>query len=165
MRTLAKAGGRWYALVEASLLLALLEQATGNSELALTYLHKALQRSHAENVTRLFLDEGQPMLQLLAYYLDARAQENGSEVAHARRLLEQGYLAETPLAFPEALTERELEILRGIAAGKANSEIADELILALSTVKWHIAHLYRKLHVNTRVQAVARARVLKLLRE
>jgi predicted ATPase/DNA-binding NarL/FixJ family response regulator len=66
-----------------------------------------------------------------------------------------------PLLDP--LSERELEVLRGIAAGLHNREIAQELIVTLSTVKAHINHIYQKLGVSNRVQALARARELNLL--
>jgi LuxR family maltose regulon positive regulatory protein len=63
----------------------------------------------------------------------------------------------------EPLRERELEVLRLIAAGYANREIADRLVLGLSTVKTHINHLFQKLHVSSRSQAIARGRERGLL--
>ena len=56
----------------------------------------------------------------------------------------------------ELLTVREVEILRLIAAGMRNQEIADELVISLSTVKRHIANTYGKLGVSHRTEAVAR---------
>jgi ATP/maltotriose-dependent transcriptional regulator MalT len=61
------------------------------------------------------------------------------------------------------LTERELEVLRLIAAGLSNREIAEELVVAVSTVKTHINHIYRKLDVESRIQAVTKAQTLDLL--
>lgn len=66
-----------------------------------------------------------------------------------------------PLLDP--LSERELEVLNHMAAGLQNREIADRLTVSLNTVKTHINNIYRKLDVNNRVQAVARARELSLL--
>ncbi len=63
----------------------------------------------------------------------------------------------------EPLSERELEVLRLIAEGLTNREIAARLALALSTVKVHTRNIYGKLDVHSRVQAVARARDLALL--
>jgi ATP/maltotriose-dependent transcriptional regulator MalT len=63
----------------------------------------------------------------------------------------------------DPLSERELEVLRLICAGKSNQEIADELFLALDTVKRHINNLYGKLDVNRRTQAVMEARRLGLV--
>lgn len=62
-----------------------------------------------------------------------------------------------------SLNERELEILQLIAAGLSNTEIAERLVIALSTVKWHINNLFSKLGVRSRTQAVAHAKELGLL--
>jgi predicted ATPase/DNA-binding CsgD family transcriptional regulator len=72
-------------------------------------------------------------------------------------------LPKSPPRLPDALSEREREILNLIAAGLSNREIADKLCLAVSTVKWYINEMYSKLGVATRTQAFARARELKLL--
>ena len=66
-----------------------------------------------------------------------------------------------PLIDP--LSARELEVLRLIAAGMTNQQIAQELVIAVSTVKSHINHIYGKLSVNSRTQAVAQAQTLGLL--
>src|SRR4029077_15575458 len=74
--------------------------------------------------------------------------------------------SETPVvssANPDALTERELEVLRLVADGLSNREIAAHLVLALGTVKWYISEVYSKLGVASRTQAIARARELHLL--
>jgi len=63
----------------------------------------------------------------------------------------------------EGLSQRELEVLRLIDAGLSNQEIAEELSVAPSTVKTHINNIYGKLNVQSRVQAVQRARALHLL--
>src|SRR5690349_10166203 len=63
----------------------------------------------------------------------------------------------------DPLTDRELEILRLLADGMSNQEVANKLVLALSTVKWYAKQLYSKLGVNSRNHAVARARALGLL--
>ncbi len=62
-----------------------------------------------------------------------------------------------------SLTTRELEILRLIADGLSNGEIAEKLFLARSTVKWYVSEILGKLHAKSRTQAVTRARALKLL--
>ena len=63
----------------------------------------------------------------------------------------------------EPLTAREVEILRLIAAGLRNQEIAAQLYIGLATVKRHIANAYGKLGVSHRTEAVARANELHLL--
>ena len=72
--------------------------------------------------------------------------------------------AATPLPIPgETLSERELEILRLLAEGHSNQEIGQTLYIGVGTVKWYLTHLYDKLDVSNRTQAVARARELGLL--
>jgi LuxR family transcriptional regulator, maltose regulon positive regulatory protein len=64
---------------------------------------------------------------------------------------------------PEPLSERELEVLQLIAAGKSNRRIAQELFVAAGTVKTHIRSIYRKLDAHSRTQALVRARELNML--
>jgi LuxR family maltose regulon positive regulatory protein len=63
----------------------------------------------------------------------------------------------------EPLTERELDVLRALAAGQSNRAIAQQLYLSIATVKVHLKHIYRKLGVSSRTEALARARDLNLL--
>ena len=63
----------------------------------------------------------------------------------------------------ESLTRREQEILQLIIEGSTNKQIAQDLFLELSTVKWHINRIYKKLGVRSRVQAIVRARELDLI--
>lgn len=69
----------------------------------------------------------------------------------------------TPINMVELLTQREQEILQLIVDGKSNKEIAQELTVTLSTVKWYVNQIYTKLGVRSRVQAMVRARELNLL--
>jgi len=61
-------------------------------------------------------------------------------------------------AVVEPLTTRELEVVRLVAAGHSNREIAATLGIQGSTVKWHLSNLYGKLNVRSRTQAIVRAR-------
>ena len=63
----------------------------------------------------------------------------------------------------EPLSAREREVLRLIASGKSNAEVAQTLVIALSTVKTHTNSIFGKLQVTSRTQAIARARDLQLL--
>jgi LuxR family maltose regulon positive regulatory protein len=63
----------------------------------------------------------------------------------------------------EALTDRELQVLRLLAAGKENQAIARELVVAVSTVKKHVTHILEKLGAANRTEATARAREFGLL--
>ena len=64
----------------------------------------------------------------------------------------------------EPLSHRELEVLRLLASGKPNQQIAEELVVALDTVKKHVGHILSKLGATNRTEASARARELGLLR-
>ncbi len=63
----------------------------------------------------------------------------------------------------EPLTERELEVLRLLAAGRRNRDIARELVVTLETVKKHVSHIFDKLGAANRTEAVTRARELGLV--
>jgi DNA-binding CsgD family transcriptional regulator len=71
---------------------------------------------------------------------------------------------ERPVPLIEPLTERERQVLRLIADGMSNQEIAEELQLTVSTVKSHVLNIYGKLRVNRRIQAVTRAKELRLIK-
>ncbi len=64
---------------------------------------------------------------------------------------------------PSLLTERELDVLRLLAAGHSNRAIAEALIVAVGTVKRHVSNIMDKLQAESRLEVVARARDLDLL--
>jgi DNA-binding NarL/FixJ family response regulator len=92
--------------------------------------------------------------QIVSYVIESRTE--ASAMASSPHAPET-----TPPA--EVLTRRELDILRLVADGYSNAEIADQLVLALSTVKWYVSEILRKLDVANRTQAVIRARTLGIL--
>jgi LuxR family maltose regulon positive regulatory protein len=63
----------------------------------------------------------------------------------------------------EPLTRRELEVLRLLAEGASNDQIAQRLVVSLGTVKKHLSNIFGKFQVESRTQAVARAHALGLL--
>jgi LuxR family maltose regulon positive regulatory protein len=126
---------------------------------ALSLLEPALAIAETEGYLRTFLDHGRPMQALLRIALTQGICPN-----YAARLLDQFEMksaATGGLLTP--LTDRETEVLRLIVAGLSNTEIADELFIAESTVKTHINHIYAKLNVTSRAQSIAKARDQKLL--
>jgi LuxR family maltose regulon positive regulatory protein len=155
----AAAAGRNGSLIEILILQALTFAAQHRSEEALAALAQALDLAEPEGFVRLFLDEGPPLAALLR-----QAVAQNRHAAYALHLLEAlGEVAVAPQPLVEPLSERELEVLRRVAAGYSNQEIAQELVVAVSTVKKHIGNIYGKLEVGNRTQAVARARDLRLL--
>ncbi len=68
----------------------------------------------------------------------------------------------SPQPLVEPLSEREIEVLRLIADGFSNAEIGHKLFIAVGTVKRHINNIYGKLAVQSRTQAIVRARELRL---
>jgi LuxR family transcriptional regulator, maltose regulon positive regulatory protein len=159
--------------IEVLALQALALQATGAKERATSTLAEALVFAEAEGYVRTFVDEGPQMAELLSGVLEAHQRGQlpspGRVPAHyLRKLLvaleRDASGAQVPAAgLPEPLSERELEVLQLIAAGKSNRRIASELFVSVGTVKTHINNAYRKLDAHSRTQALARARELKLL--
>lgn len=80
-----------------------------------------------------------------------------------RRLVERLSWIDERNQLAEALTEREAEVLRLVATGARNREIADQLVVTETTIKHHIGQIHAKLGVRTRTEAVMRARRLGLL--
>jgi ATP/maltotriose-dependent transcriptional regulator MalT len=99
------------------------------------------------------------------------AHESDELAAHHARLAAEtsaisavtGRRATAAQPLVEPLSEREVQVLRLIADGLSNAEIADKLVIAQGTVKRHINNIYGKLGVQSRTQAVARGRELNLL--
>jgi NarL family two-component system response regulator LiaR len=71
----------------------------------------------------------------------------------ARKVLQELNLSPKPLPAGQSLTEREVEVLRMVAQGKSNRQIADELVLSLGTVRAHLSNILGKLHLASRTQA------------
>src|SRR5215203_6267787 len=95
------------------------------------------------------------------YWRDWSSDVCSSDLAITRRLVEEFVRRPPPGSGPPAelsqLTERELEVLKLIARGLSNAEIAAELYLSEATVKTHITHVLTKLNLRDRVQAVVLA--------
>jgi LuxR family maltose regulon positive regulatory protein len=146
---------------------ALALHAQGDRTGAFSTLERALMLAEPEGYVRLFMDEGAPMLALLR-----QAHARGMAPGYVTTLLAasgwQGAVA-SPLhasrasSLIEPLTEREREVLQLLGAGASNRDIASRLVLSVGTVKKHISNICGKLSVQSRTQAIARARALDLL--
>jgi len=160
-------------------------RAQGNGSAAQAALVSALELAAPEGYVRRFVDEG-PAIRSLLQALDEKA--IASAPGYIRLLLAAfgGELGVKPrghgdnvvprlpatspstsfrsrLVLEEPLTDRELEVLRLIAIGQSNAEIARSLVIALSTVKTHTNSIFSKLEVANRTQAASRANDLQLL--
>jgi LuxR family maltose regulon positive regulatory protein len=162
----AGAAGHIDTLIRSQVLRAIALQRFDREE-ALVATERALGLAEPGGYMRVFLDEGTRMRDLLRELVLRGA---ASSYARARSLLEAFGMAsgatwslQHPQSVAEALGEREIEVLRLVDRGLSNREIAGKLVLAPSTVKWHIHNIYGKLGVTSRTQALARARELQLL--
>jgi LuxR family maltose regulon positive regulatory protein len=173
----AASQGRTGSIIEIQALRALALAAHGDHASALGALAEALTLACRHGYVRVLADEGAPMRALLAQLSAARRGQQ-----HAARRIDPGYLAAllracgqadaapaprraaaAPPGLAEPLTDRELDVLRLIAAGKSNQRIAHDLVVALDTVKTHVTHILGKLGAANRTEAAARARQLGLI--
>jgi len=109
------------------------------------------------------VDEGPSIAILLEKLLNDKA---GVSRAYVNKLLsafQVDKLIQTQDGLVEQLSDRELEVLRLIAAGLSNKKITEELFISLSTVKTHLRNIYGKLNVHSRTEAIVKAKELELL--
>jgi DNA-binding CsgD family transcriptional regulator len=166
-------------VIEIQALLALAMAADGDEERAVPTLAAALTLAHPQGYIRVFADEGPSMGALLGRliatqprrqpvagtvplaYLGRLARAVQPNIAGRYRPSRPGRAIATGPVI--ALSERELQVLHLLAAGKQNREIADELYITRDTVKKHITHILDKVGAVNRTQAIAHARELGLL--
>jgi LuxR family maltose regulon positive regulatory protein len=161
-RSDAEEKARLGSVLEILLLQALAFSALGKGTAALPVLERALTLAEPQGYIRLFVDEGEPMVALLR-----QAYAQGIAPDYVATLLAAAGAPKLPAPSPadsllEPLTEREREILRLLVAGLSNAAMARELVITLGTVKSHVNHIYGKLGVQSRSQAIARAHSLHL---
>jgi LuxR family transcriptional regulator, maltose regulon positive regulatory protein len=167
--------------IEILAVLALAVGAQGDEAQALAALERALALAEPESYVRTFVDEGTPMAALLQKSLRARRRQRliGSQEASpeyvgallmafrrssvSRTLSTETELLQAVQPHPDPLSARELEVLRLVAAGNSNRDISAQLFVTVDTVKKHLTHIFAKLGVSSRTQALARARELGLI--
>jgi len=178
--------------LETLLLRSQLYAALGDNQDSLADVARAVELAEPEGFISIFVEEGRPIAEALTILLEhnppamdqssyarrlpfirnilaafpgqqpsraARGEQSASTMPISR---EAAAMTES-LAPLEPLTARELEVLRLIAAGDSNQTIAAKLVITVSAVKKHTGNIFGKLTVNSRTQAVARARLIGLL--
>jgi LuxR family maltose regulon positive regulatory protein len=162
----AETGERTARMIEILILQALVFQAEGNTDQAITTLEQSLTLAEPGGFVRVYIDEGPPIASLLY-----QAASRGIAPAYTRQLLAAIPAVETEQADTldhqaqsiELLSEREIEVLQLIAEGLTNQEIATKLFLSPHTIKVHTRNIYSKLDTHNRTESVSKARLLGFL--
>jgi LuxR family maltose regulon positive regulatory protein len=155
-------------LIEIWILRALMYHVEGKADAARRMIQSALEASAPRGYFRVFLDEGGILRPLLESTL--RHWKDNDLSAYVQRLLDalpddtpRSGRSPTSTLPSAALSDRELDVLRLLAAGESYKEMGQKLFLSLNTVQFHIKSIYRKLQVNKRMQAIEKAREMKLI--
>ena len=165
--------------LETLLLLSQMYAFLGEPQNSFNAITNALELAEPEGFISPFVEEGKPVADILTELLNGKVPEKVQPV-YIQQLLaaypnphhppeETSPLSAAKLQatnvqpLVEPLSARELEVLQLIAQGDSNQTIAEKLVITVSAVKKHTGNIYGKLNVNSRTQAVSRARQVGLL--
>lgn len=144
---------------------ALARKRAGHVDLAYQSLERAIVLGEPEGYMRSFLDEGDQLVDLLQRLVRQKSKASAYARLILSKLVSGSILEQQPVSsissqahLIEPLTDRELAVLRQMATGSSNQEIAERLVISVGTVKAHIYHITAKLGARNRTEAVARAR-------
>jgi LuxR family maltose regulon positive regulatory protein len=163
--SLAEANKRMKSVIEILLLQALTRWTLGQTQQALVPLTQAFELTEPEGYLRTFVDEG---VRMASFLRQVTSQQVGgvymNRVLAAFPPVEPDHhgKAHGPL-LGKSLSPREQEVLRLVAAGLSNQAAADRLCVTAGAIKKHLNNIYGKLGVNSRTQALVRARDLSLI--
>ena len=160
---------RPYLLLEGLILESLVFFSLQQKEKAFSVLGESLEMAAAQNVRRLFLNEGEKMRLLLQEYVYQGI--NQSHNPFVKTLLENfepirndfSNVGEAQAAFFEVLSERELEVLKLLPSQLSSVDLASEMHVSVNTLRTHLKNIYQKLGVHSRHAAIEKARSLKLI--
>jgi LuxR family maltose regulon positive regulatory protein len=129
------------------------------------YLRESVRLAGDEPYCRIYLDEGPALLALLPFVRNEAPGLVDRVLAAAGRLPARGSGTAPSTSLAEPLSFREIDVLKMVARGLSNDQIADELFISTGTVKWHLCNIFGKMAVKNRVQAVAAAKTLGILQD
>ena len=167
----AQPADRMGRVLEILLLRALVQHAQGDTAAALADLHQSLLLAESERYVTLFVAEGEPLRALLAALRrDLARSERPADAAVSIEYIDAllaamsasadtGSAIPSPVDLVEPLTEREQEVLTLMAQGLTYQAMADQLIVSINTVRYHVKGLYGKLGVDNRTAALDQARI------
>lgn len=153
-----QAQGRVRTVIESMILMALFYRSEKDIPTAVDWLSQALGLAAPEGFIRIFLDDREALLDLLP-----KARQTAPELVDAIIGIKQAGSDSPPSPLDQLinpLSEQELRILKLLAAGKSNQEIANELVISVGTAKWHVHNILQKLGMSNRSQVILRAKEL-----
>ena len=160
----AKTHGLSQRMIELFVISALLSDSQENHKKAQISMCRALELAQSEGYIRIY--DQFPNLDNLLDKMASQSKFSGyiRRISTAISATTSRVLGQTNFAFfGQILSDREMEVLRMIAHGATNQEIAQQLVVTVGTVKSHINHILGKLDSHNRTEAVAKARQLGLL--
>lgn len=159
-------GQRKGRLISILVLKAILKNALGDAEEVHRTLGEAVSIAALQNYRRSFLEEGEQVLQMLPFVQDdASGFISGliEDFKQELKLSPEVTRTHVVSGLIEPLSEREIEVLKLVAKGLSNADITRKLYISLGTVKWHINHIFAKLGVKNRTQAINKAKELAII--
>ncbi len=170
----AQTAGWVHHNIQILILKALAYQEYKDEDNALNAIRQALRLAEASGYVRIFIDEGEPMGGLLSKSLAAnkrnyRSSDRDFPVGYIKKLLATlkteagGQSIEGQSELIEPLTPREMEVLHLLTTNMNVPEISEQLFVTANTVRSHVKHIYEKLAVNRRLEAVQKAKELNLV--
>jgi LuxR family maltose regulon positive regulatory protein len=172
----AQVVGRLGNAVQILAIKAIVQNILGELENSLATLSQALALAEPEGYLRVFLDEGEPMRSLIAGIKLMIENQTDQEISinYLNKILSafqissfqpfrQSTVGDLQSSILDPLSERELEVLRLMASGLSNRDIARRDVVSINTVKTQVKSIYSKLGAHTRADALTAARRLGLI--